>query len=164
MPPVSSDPAPASFDHSILITSAPTRVLGAFFDPVALTVWWQAARSVTTARPLGIYAVEWDPTSDADEVLGRLGGVFYGIVVDYKPGRELFVADAWWIPPDGDPVGPMSLQVNCDDGRTGLPAARPAERLRGRHAVAAVLQRHRARLAHVDGRAEGIRRGADVNP
>ena len=33
--------------------------------------------------------------------------------MEYKPGRELFVADAWWIPPDGDPVGPMSLQVNC---------------------------------------------------
>jgi uncharacterized protein YndB with AHSA1/START domain len=113
MPRVSSDAAPTSFDHSILITAAPTRVLAAFFDPVALAAWWQAARSVTTARPLGVYAVEWDPTSDADEVLGRLGGVFYGIVMEYKPGRELFVADAWWIPPDGDPVGPMSLQVNC---------------------------------------------------
>jgi uncharacterized protein YndB with AHSA1/START domain len=110
---VSSDAAQTAFDHSILITAAPTRVLGAFFDPAALAVWWQAARSVTAARPLGVYAVEWDPTPDADEVLGRLGGIFYGIVMEYKPGRELFVADAWWIPPTGDPVGPMSLQVNC---------------------------------------------------
>ena len=113
MPRVSSDALPTSFDHSILITAAPTRVLGAFFDPVALAAWWQAARSVTAARTLAVYAVEWDPTPDADEILGRLGGIFYGIVMEYKPGRELLVADAWWIPPDGDPVGPMSLQVNC---------------------------------------------------
>jgi hypothetical protein len=29
------------------------------------------------------------------------------------PGRELFVADAWWLPPDGDPIGPMALAVSC---------------------------------------------------
>ena len=44
MPPVSSDPAPASFDHSILITAAPTRVLGAFFDP-------RRARGVVADEP-----------------------------------------------------------------------------------------------------------------
>ena len=70
-------------------------------------------RSVTTPRPLGIYAVEWDPTPDADEVLGRLGGVFHGTVMEYLAGREFFVADAWWLPPDGDPIGPMSLEVSC---------------------------------------------------
>jgi uncharacterized protein YndB with AHSA1/START domain len=42
------------FDQSILITAAPTRVLAAFFDPVALATWWRAARSVTTARTLGV--------------------------------------------------------------------------------------------------------------
>lgn len=104
---------PTVFDHSILINAAPARVLGAFVDPVALSAWWQTSRSVTTPRPLGVYAVEWDPTTDADDLLGRLGGVFYGIVMEYKPGRELFVADAWWLPPDGEPIGPMSLQVNC---------------------------------------------------
>jgi uncharacterized protein YndB with AHSA1/START domain len=114
MPRVPPDPHAASvFDHSVLIRATPARVLGAFFDSDALATWWQTTRSVTTARPLGVYAVEWDPTPDADELLGRLGGVFYGIVMEYKPGRELFVADAWWLPPDGDPVGPMSLQVNC---------------------------------------------------
>jgi hypothetical protein len=88
-------------------------VLGAFFDPQALAIWWQAARSVTTPRPLGIYAVEWEPTADADDLLGRLGGTFYGTVMDYKPGQELFLADAFWLPPDGDPIGPMSLDVRC---------------------------------------------------
>ena len=33
--------------------------------------------------------------------------------MEYKPGRELFIADAWWLPPDTDPIGPMSLDVKC---------------------------------------------------
>jgi uncharacterized protein YndB with AHSA1/START domain len=102
-----------AFEHSLLISSAPTRVLGAFFDPHALAIWWRAVRSVTTPRPLGVYAIEWEPSPDPDEILGRLGGVFHGTVMDYQPGRELFVADAWWIPPDTEPLGPMSLEVSC---------------------------------------------------
>ena len=104
---------PSVFEHSLLISSAPTRVMGAFFDPQALAIWWQAARSVTTPRPLGVYAVEWEPSPEPDEILGRLGGVFHGTVMEYLPGRELFIADAWWIPPDGEPLGPMSLEVSC---------------------------------------------------
>jgi uncharacterized protein YndB with AHSA1/START domain len=107
-----ADP-PVSFDHSILINAPPDRVLEAFFNPVALKVWWQTTRSVTTPRPLGVYAVEWEATSEADDVLGPLGGVFYGIVMDFIAGRELFVADAWWLPPDGEPIGPMSFHVTC---------------------------------------------------
>ena len=110
---VPHEPHDSCFDHSILITAAPTRVLAAFFDPAALAIWWQAARSVTTPRPLGIYAVEWGPTADVDDLLGRLGGVFYGTVMEYQPGRELVIAEAWWLPPDTHPIGPMSLQVQC---------------------------------------------------
>jgi uncharacterized protein YndB with AHSA1/START domain len=102
------------FEHSILITADPTRVLAAFFDPAALATWWQATRSVTAPRALGVYAIEWGPTAEADELLGRLGGIFYGIVVQYQPGQELVVGDAWWLPPDTDPIGPMSLQVTCE--------------------------------------------------
>jgi uncharacterized protein YndB with AHSA1/START domain len=100
-------------DRSILIGATPARVLAAFFDPDALGAWWQTVRSVTTPRPLGVFAVEWPPTAEIDDVLGRLGGVFHGTVMDYRPGRELLVADAWWLAPDGDPIGPMSLQVSC---------------------------------------------------
>lgn len=106
------DPA-AGFDHTVIIAAMPGRVIAAFFDPAALAVWWQAVRSVTTPRPLGVYAVEWAPTLDADDLLGRLGGVFHGTVMEYVHGREFFVADAWWMPPDGDPIGPMSLEVSC---------------------------------------------------
>jgi uncharacterized protein YndB with AHSA1/START domain len=108
-----STPDEVQFEHSILITAAPTRVMAAFFDPAALAAWWQTVRSVTTPRVLGVYAVEWDPTTDRDDVLGRLGGVFHGTVIEYFAGRELLIADAWWLPPDGDPIGPMSLAVSC---------------------------------------------------
>jgi uncharacterized protein YndB with AHSA1/START domain len=121
------EPSP-EFEHSLLINAAPTRVLAAFFDPHALETWWQVCRSVTTPRPLGIYAVEWPPTADADDVLGRLGGVFAGRIMEYVAGRELFVADAWWLPPDGDPIGPMSLEVSC---RMDGPVCRLAIRQHG---------------------------------
>jgi len=101
------------FEHSLLINAAPTRVMAAFFDPDALHTWWQVARSVTTPRPLGIYAVEWPATPESDDLLGRLGGTFYGIVMEYMPGRDFFVADAFWLPPDGEPIGPMALNVTC---------------------------------------------------
>src|SRR5258708_39421490 len=89
------------FEHSVLVNAAPTRVLGAFFDPAALAAWWQVCRSVTSPRPLGVFAVEWPPTSDADDLLGRLGGVFPGRGMEYLPGRERFIADAGGLPPDG---------------------------------------------------------------
>jgi uncharacterized protein YndB with AHSA1/START domain len=104
---------PTHFEQTLLIRCAPTRVMSAFFEPEALAAWWQATRSVTTARPLGVYAVEWEPTIQRDDLLGRLGGVFHGTVMEYLPGRELFVADAWWLPPDDEPIGPMALEVSC---------------------------------------------------
>lgn len=100
-------------EENILVRAAPSRVLDAFFDADALAVWWEVVRSVTTPRPLGIYAVEWPSTSGRDDLLGPLGGIFYGRIVDYRAGREFFVADAWWLPPEGDPLGPMGLHVLC---------------------------------------------------
>jgi uncharacterized protein YndB with AHSA1/START domain len=106
-------PPPTHFEQTLLIRCTPTRVMSAFVEPEALAVWWQAIRSVTSARPLGVYAIEWEPTSDRDDMLGRLGGVFHGTVMEYLPGRELFIADAWWLPPDDEPIGPMALEVSC---------------------------------------------------
>jgi uncharacterized protein YndB with AHSA1/START domain len=97
----------------LVIVAAPSQVLKAFFDADALAAWWQAAHSVTTPRVLGPYAIEWAPTDFHDEVLGRLGGVFRGIVIQFEPGHGFFVADCYWIPPDGDPIGPMALEVQC---------------------------------------------------
>jgi uncharacterized protein YndB with AHSA1/START domain len=98
-------------DVSLLIQAPPGVVLKAFFDADAIGAWWQAVRSVTTPRALGAYAIEWRPTDFSDELLGRLGGVFRGTVVQFEGKRSFFVADAYWLPPDGEPIGPMALEV-----------------------------------------------------
>ena len=122
-------------DIAIVIAAPPSRVLKAFFEHEALNAWWQVARSVTTPRMLGPYALEWPPTDFRDAVLGRLGGVFRGTVMQFQEGRGFFVADAFWLPPDGDPIGPMSLEVACvpvehpNDGRL-RPAGAAATRVR----------------------------------
>lgn len=100
-------------ERTVIVQATPERVMAAFFDPEDLAEWWQVVRSVTVPRPLGMYAIEWNATDFRDEVLGRLGGAFHGTIMDYRPGVELFVADAYWSPPDGDPIGPMALEVRC---------------------------------------------------
>jgi uncharacterized protein YndB with AHSA1/START domain len=110
------------FAHSLTIDGPPAPVLDAFFDHEALAQWWQVTRSLCVPRPLGSYALEWAPSEWRDEVLGRLGGAFRGTVMEFKPGREFFVADAYWLPPDGEPIGPMALEGTCtpDGDRTVL--------------------------------------------
>ena len=80
--------------RAIRIRATPERVLNAFFDPDDLATWWEVSRSVTLARPLGPYAVEWPATDFTDEVLGKLGGTLHGMVMDVTPGASFFVADA----------------------------------------------------------------------
>src|SRR5262245_2879815 len=95
----------------------------AFFDAGALAAWWQVAHSVTAPRPLGPYSVAWTATDFRGNILGRLGGVFRGTVVECHPGESFFVGDAFWLPPDGDPIGPMALQVTFEaqaDGTTRI--------------------------------------------
>jgi len=105
--------------QSIVIHAPADRVLKAFFDPHDLARWWQVVRSVTVPRPLGTYAVEWRSTSYRDDQLGHLGGAFHGTVVDFHEGTEFFVADAYWSPPDGDPIGPMAFEVKCAPASPG---------------------------------------------
>lgn len=107
-----TDPA-GRFEQSLYIGAAPARVLDAFFDNDALRTWWQAVHAVVTPVPFGVFAVQWATTPYRDEVLGPLGGVFHGTVVDVRPGQQFLVADCWWIPPEGDALGPMALHVSC---------------------------------------------------
>ena len=97
----------------------------AFFDADALMAWWSVSHSVTTPRMLGPYVIEWPPTDFRDEVLGRMGGVFRGTVMQCEAGQGFFVADAFWLPPDGDPIGPMALEVTvaAAHDQRGQPAA-----------------------------------------
>ena len=101
------------FTTDLVIVAPPVKVIDAFFEPRALETWWLAKRSICVPRPLGSYAIEWEPTEWRDEVLGRLGGTLHGVVMEFKPGREFFLADTYWLPPDGDPIGPMALEVMC---------------------------------------------------
>jgi uncharacterized protein YndB with AHSA1/START domain len=116
-------PAP-SLDVSAVIAAPPGRVLKAFFDADALRAWWQVAHAVTTPRILGPYAIEWQPTDFRDEILGRLGGVFRGTVMQFQIGQGFFVADAFWLPPDGEPIGPMALEVTLQADATGATRVR----------------------------------------
>lgn len=100
-------------ERAVTVEAPAARVLAAFFDPTDLAAWWRAARSVTVARPLGPYAIEWADQDYGDELLGRLGGTFHGTVMDFRAGDGFFLADAYWNPPAGDPIGPMALEVSC---------------------------------------------------
>jgi uncharacterized protein YndB with AHSA1/START domain len=113
-----------SLDVSATIAAPAGRVMKAFFDPAALTAWWQVAHSVTTPRVLGPYAIEWQATDFRDDTLGRLGGVFRGTIVQFRAGEGFFVADAFWLPPDGEPIGPMALEITVQSEGTGATRVR----------------------------------------
>jgi uncharacterized protein YndB with AHSA1/START domain len=114
-----ASPDPASFDCAIEIAAPPETVYSAFFSREALQEWWGVVTSITGPRPLGIYALEWASTAEADPLIGPWGGAFYGVVIDVRLGREFFLADAYWLPPEGDPIGPMAVHVTCDPTLTG---------------------------------------------
>jgi uncharacterized protein YndB with AHSA1/START domain len=109
-------------DASVVIAAPPNRILKAFFEPDALSTWCQVTHAVTLPRVLGPYAVTWPTTEFRDDLLGRLGGVFRGTVMQFQPGHGFFVADAYFFPPDSDPIGPMAFEVTCtpvsDDNRS----------------------------------------------
>jgi len=109
-------------DVSTVIAAPAGRVMKAFFEPQALGAWWQAVHAVTSPRVLGPYVIEWAPTDFRDQVLGRLGGVFRGTVMHVQPEHGFFVADAFWLPPDGDPIGPMAMEVTCVESGDGAAA------------------------------------------
>lgn len=100
-----------TLQRAMRIRATPVRVLAAFFEPRDLEAWWEVSRSVTLARPLGPYAVQWPPTDFEDEVLGKLGGTLHGTVMDVRAGTAFFVADLYYQPPLGPPLGPMALEV-----------------------------------------------------
>ena len=126
--------------RAIRIRATPERVLIAFFNPDDLATWWEVSRSVTLARPLGPFAVEWPPTDFTDEVLGKLGGTLHGTVMDVSPGVSFFVADLYYQPPSGHTIGPMALNVQArplDSGRSTEPpsGSAPTTKARCRSAI-----------------------------
>lgn len=112
-------PSRLTCERTITIDAPADRVLSAFFDAHDLKRWWQVERSVTVPRPLGPYAIEWKTTTHSDDVLGPLGGVFHGTVIEFEPNVQFFLADAYWQPPAGEAIGPMALEVRCRSMRGG---------------------------------------------
>lgn len=112
-------PKSPELEISAFIAAPPGLVVKAFFDAQALHAWWQVRHAVTTPRVLGPYSIEWPPTDFRDDLLGRLGGVFRGTVMQVHPSQGFFVADAYWLPPDGEPIGPMALHVTVSPEANG---------------------------------------------
>ena len=93
-----------------LIQAPPARVMQAFFADADLKGWWQVTRAFAVARPLGMYAIEWESTDFKDEILGRLGGSFHGTIIDYRPNAALFSSRVRMVP-SPDSIRPFRLTV-----------------------------------------------------
>ena len=135
----------SGFDQELTIDVAPTRAMGAFFDPHALV-------ALVAGHSVG------DDASRAGRLRDRMGAVrrrgrgarpaggrLSRTIVEYIAGTQLFVADAWWLPPDGDPLGPMGLQVSCAAEGSGCRLHVHQAGYEDTLAVAAVLRGDRAR-------------------
>jgi uncharacterized protein YndB with AHSA1/START domain len=86
-------------------------VFAAFFESAALGAWHRTSRSIAVPRLLGPYVLEWPPSDDSDDILGRLGGIFRATVMQIEANDHVFLADAFWLPPDGGPLGPFAMQI-----------------------------------------------------
>lgn len=98
-------------DLSLEIAAPPVVVFQSFFQEGALNAWQGTRRAIAVPRLLGPYVLDWAPSNDTDEVLGRTGGVFRATVMHIEPGDHVFLADAFWLPPDTGPLGPFAIQV-----------------------------------------------------
>ena len=98
-------------DVTLDITAPVDLVFHAFFDAPSLGAWHATSRSIAIPRLLGPYVLEWPPSLDRDEMLGRMGGVFRATVMQIEPNDHVFLADAFWLPPDGGPLGPLAVQI-----------------------------------------------------
>ena len=102
---------PRTLDVSLDIAAPPELVFQAFFQNAALAAWQGTSRSIAVPRLLGPFVLEWPTSDERDDVLGRLGGVLRGTVMHIEPGDHVFLADTFWLPPDGAPLGPFALEV-----------------------------------------------------
>ena len=105
-----------------LIQAPPARVMQAFFSDNDLKEWWRVTRAFAVARPLGMYAIEWESTDFKDEVLGRLGGSFHGTIIDYRPNAAFFIAERTGSRPTASRSG--RWRSRCSAARTATAARR----------------------------------------
>ncbi|MGE0449343.1 MAG: hypothetical protein AB7Q29_07150 [Vicinamibacterales bacterium] len=98
-------------DLSLEICAPPAVVFQSFFEEGALAAWQGIRRAIAVPRLLGPYVLDWVPSEDADEVLGRRGGVLRATVMHVEPNDHVFLADVFWLPPDTGPIGPLAIQA-----------------------------------------------------
>jgi hypothetical protein len=130
------------FSHEVRVAAPPAAVLDAFFNAKALGEWWGATRSQCEPRPLGEYVISWAPSRPTDasfsggappfldsarnalsdvewaasrptETLIDRRGQLRGTVMEFRPGREFFIAELFWVPDGAPPTGPMALEASC---------------------------------------------------
>lgn len=100
-------------DIGATLAAPAERVFAAFFDAEALARWWHVDRAIVAPRLFAPYALSWPTSAERDPLLGPLGGLFHGTVMDVRPPREAFIAECYWVPPEGDAIGPMALSISC---------------------------------------------------
>jgi uncharacterized protein YndB with AHSA1/START domain len=105
---------PLKLDVAVDIAAPVELVFDAFFDTPALGAWLGTSRAIAVPRLLGPYVLEWPVSSDRDDVLGRMGGIFRGTVMHVDLHDHVFLADAFWLPPDGGPLGPLAVQITFE--------------------------------------------------
>ena len=139
--------------------------MAAFFDPTDLADWWQVRASVTVPRPLGTYAIEWRPPTSRTKCSAVSAAPFTARSSTTAPGA-FFVADAFWQPPEGDPIGPMALEVQCRPHGNGRPtmSVTVGRAARARAALAALLRDHGAGWERALGAEEYIDREIESGP
>jgi uncharacterized protein YndB with AHSA1/START domain len=100
-------------DITLTIAAPPGRVFAAFFDAKALQAWWQVDQAIVAPRIFAPFTITWATTPHRDPVLGPLGGIFHGLVVDLQPPVEAFLGECYWLPPEGEAIGPMAFTIRC---------------------------------------------------
>jgi uncharacterized protein YndB with AHSA1/START domain len=100
-------------ETTVHVVASPQRVLRSFVDPHDLQGWWKVSRSLTQARPGGVWSVTWDdygPEKTHHAWVGTVEAVTsdrlsIGHLVMIEPGRPLF--------------GPLQLEIVVEPDEDG---------------------------------------------
>jgi pyruvate kinase len=115
-------PTVKEFTHSLTIDAPPAVVLDAFFNHDALADVVEGDALAVRAASTRCYAVEWDAPSGV--MMSWAGWVVRskGRSSSSRPDGNSSLLTPTWLPPDGEPIGPMAFEATCSlvSGRTVL--------------------------------------------
>jgi uncharacterized protein YndB with AHSA1/START domain len=90
---------------TVHVAASPDRVLRSFVDPGDLQGWWKVSRSLTQARPGGVWSVTWD-----DHGQEKTQHSWVGIVEAVESDR-LSIDHLVMIEPGRPLFGPLQLEI-----------------------------------------------------